>query len=134
MVGDFDFDMRLDDNGVLLFRFSGPFDVDKWAEAQEAASARILAGEFDRSRPAVVDLRDFIPPQSDWIKIAKLVFARIGTLGKTRKRCAFITGGSRSVEISCKFYISIRKTLAGKSGDYRVFRDFDDAYGWAAGS
>jgi hypothetical protein len=134
MDTDFDFDMRLDDNGVLIFRFSGVFDVDKWAERHRAATARIFPHGRDPMVPAVADLRRFIPPQGEWNKIAKLVFSRMETLGETRQRCALITGGNPGVEIACRFYIMSRNIVFRRKGETRNFWDFDEGYAWAVGA
>lgn len=132
MDSDFEFDMTLDDNGVLIFRLSGVFDVDKWADQHRAAVARLFPDGFDPTRPAVTDLRRFRPPQSDWNQITKRVFSRMDELGASRRRSALITGGNPGVEISCRFFIVMRNSLFRRDGDIRVFRHFDDGYAWAA--
>lgn len=132
MDTDFDFDMRLDDNGVLIFRFSGVFDVDQWAERHRAATARLFPHGRDPMVPAVVDLRRFIPPPGDWTKIAKRVFAKMDTLGDARQRCALITGGNAGVKIACRFYIMSRTVVFRRKGETRDFWDFDEGYAWAA--
>mgnify|MGYP003136260089 CR=1 FL=1 len=134
MDSDFDFDMTLDDNGVLIFRFSGVFDVDKWAERQRAATARIFPQGRDPMVPAVTDLRDFIPPPGDWTKIAKLVFGKMDTLGDAQQRCALITGGNPGIKIACRFYILSRTAVFRRKGETRDFSDFDEGYAWAAGA
>lgn len=132
MDTDFDVDMRLDGNGVLIFRFSGVFDVDKWAERHRAATARLFPHGRDPMVPAVADLRRFIPPLGDWTKIAKLVFGKMDTLGDARQRCALITGGNPGIKIACRFYILSRTAVFRRKGETRDFSDFDEGYAWAA--
>jgi hypothetical protein len=133
MDSDFDFDMRLDDNGVLIFRFSGVFDVDQWAVQQRAATARLFPRGRNPLIPVVADLRAFIPPTRDWTKIAKRVFADMQTLGEPIQRCALITGGNPTVKIACQFYILSRTTVFRRPGETRTFWDLDEGYAWAAG-
>ena len=132
MDTDFEFDMRLDDNGVLLFKFGGVFDVDQWVDRQRAATARLFGNGIDPGLPAVVDLRRFIPPQGDWNKIAKLVFARSQTMGETRQRCALITGGNVCIELACRFYITSKAVMSRTECETRTFCTFEDGYAWAA--
>lgn len=132
MHSDFDFDMTLDANGIMLFRFSGVFDVDQWVDQQRAAAARLFGSKIDPTRPAVVDLRAFIPPQGDWTKIAKLVFARSQNMGETRKRCALITGGNFCIDLACRFYIMSKAIMSRNKCDTRTFCTFEDGYAWAA--
>lgn len=133
MHSDFDFDMMLDANGVMLFRFSGVFDIDKWVDQQQAASARLFGDGIDPTRPAVVDLRGFIPPHGDWMKIARLVFARSQSMGETRSRCALITGGNSCIDIACRFYMMSKKFMSRTKCETRTFCTFEEGYAWAAG-
>lgn len=133
MKSDFNLEMQLDGAGVVLYRFSGVFDVERWAEQHVDANARIFGKHLDPdlSRPAVTDVRQMEAPPANWLDRVHDVFGYMDVLGERQGRSALITGGDTDVEIACQFFIKLKDTARDGAREIRLFENYDEGYAWA---
>lgn len=121
----------VDANGVLVVRFAGIFDVDKWGARALDSDSPGYNGRFDLDRPVVIDLTSFVPPASGWSAGAHKVFSVTKKRGAQRGRRALIVGENTQARIAVNFFIKFKEAVVGESDGLRVFTSFDEGYAWA---
>ena len=126
----FQFDVDLDDNGVLLFTLKGQFDVAAWAKIRRQAFIRLFGSVRDPSRPIVSDISEVVAPAEDWMTSTQAVFAELDEPGENQARTALVVKGSMEARFTGEFYIEINKATRNKGGEIRIFEDFDAGYAW----
>lgn len=131
MGSDFNLEMQLDGAGVILYRLSGVFDVERWAEQHIDANTRVFGARFDLSRPVVTDVRQMAAPPADWLDRVHDVFGYMDVLGERQGRSALITGGNTDIEIACQFFIKLKDTARDSAREMRLFENYDEGYAWA---
>tara|TARA_B100000965_G_C19545490_1_gene737626 strand:+ start:867 stop:1280 length:414 start_codon:yes stop_codon:yes gene_type:complete len=127
----FKFTAALDENGILLFTYSGKFDLQEWIDQYRSELTRLFGDRIDRGFPVVCDIRNLRPTDKDWVENADGVFEFIDKFGTPRGRRALITGGNAEAEISANFFIQYRSAVHDEGSDLRVFDTFEDGYAWA---
>ncbi|MBO6518786.1 MAG: hypothetical protein JJ900_12170 [Rhodospirillales bacterium] len=128
---EFEHGVTIDANGILVVRFAGVFDVEKWADRALDPANPANAGGFDPERPIVVDLTFFAPPPTDWPAGARRVISVIKKRGERRGRRALVVGENIQARIAANFFIKFKEVVAGKSEGLRIFTSFDEGYAWA---
>lgn len=128
---EFAFDADLDDNGILLYRFSGMFDIAKWVPMNRAAVARIFPQGYDARHPIVCDIRTMKAAQGDWIASADEVFTQTEEVGTDVAPCALVIGNLPDAQMAARFFVEYRAAAQKSKADIRIFEDYDEGYAWA---
>lgn len=128
----FDLEMSADDRGIICSRYTGVFDVARWAELYAQALTPRLIRANEQFAPHVADLRGLKPSQGDWVEDSQKVFAHLVKMGESRGRRALIVGDNPEAAMAARFFIAFKKAVHDRGGEPRIFEDFDAGYAWAA--
>ncbi|MEQ9328641.1 MAG: hypothetical protein RJQ21_15270 [Rhodospirillales bacterium] len=127
----FSFDMKIDDNGMVLVTATGQLDADVLIRQRAALAEQGLTGESAAGRPLVIDLRESDPPDTAWMGSFRKIAVYLKDTGEYPYRRAYVVAATNSHEFAIKLLQVIEETEGAPEFETRVFFDYADAYAWA---
>ncbi|MEQ8320273.1 MAG: hypothetical protein RH946_08425 [Rhodospirillales bacterium] len=127
----FKFEMRLDENGLVIVKSEGILDVDASIRRRRQYIEEGMTVEIVNSRPMIIDIRNSEPPQEGWQPCFQKLLAFFTQIGEEPLCRAYVVSAYQMQGISVLFLQAVSEAADMNLG-MRSFEDYDEAYAWAS--